>query len=219
MLNYSEYLLNDREIERVVLNQVFDKRKVDPDNFYRTGWEYIPFTKDRIFALETILTSVVGFGKEVLIFDFGRESILPVEICMQNDIVYRIVKVSNNKPDIEQLQKVIKTNSAISYACISLTNETVHTFDLLNTISILNSNNIETIIDFNGDVSKLAGLDINSFHFIASCSGVSNVSFIAALRSKLVQTEGNARSYAKDLHAFWQQSLRNRKREIEPLFL
>ena len=43
-------------------------------------------------------------------------------------------------------------------------------------------------------------------------------SFVLARRNKLVQTEGNARSLSKDLHNLWQQTLRNRRREIEPMY-
>ena len=219
MLHYREYLLNDKNIERDVLKKVFNNRVMEPDNFYQTGYEYIPFAKDRTFALETILASVIKLDKELLIINSGEESILPVELCLANDINYKVVKTVNNSPDQDKIQVAVNNNPNITHACISLTDETLRSFDLNNTITILNAHNIDTIIDFSGNVAALADIDINSFDFLAGNTGYNNVSFVAARRNKLVLTEGNARSYAKDLHAFWQQTLHNRKRKIEPLYL
>ncbi|NPA37933.1 MAG: hypothetical protein GXO47_13910 [Chlorobi bacterium] len=217
MLYHQRYLLNDKNVEKEILEQVFNRQKITPDNFYRTGYEYIPFTRERKFALETIITSVVGLNKDIIIFDSGKESIMPVEICLQNDIHYSIVNAKDNKTDMQQLEDILNNNNNYSHACISLTDESLYRSDLKEIIEQLTLNMVDIIIDYSGNVKNLVDIDLNSFDFLASNANREGISFVAARRNKLVQTEGNARSYSMDLYGFWQQTLKNRRREIEPM--
>jgi aspartate aminotransferase-like enzyme len=217
MQYHEKYILNDKNTEKEILEQVFDNQKITPDNFYRTGYEYIPFARERRFALETVITSVVDLNRNIIIFDSGKESSLPVEICLKNDIKYSIVNAKDNKADIGLLERLLSDSGTFSHVCISLTNESLYNFDLGETIKLISRNNLGIIIDYSGDVKNLVDIDINSFDFLASNTNKDDVSFVAARRSKLVQTEGNARSYSMDLYGFWQETLKSRHRAIRPV--
>jgi len=216
-MHYNEILLNDKNIEIEILEKVFIKKSINPENFYLTGYEYIPLAKNRTFALETILTSVISPGKQIIIFDSGEENILPVELCLKNDINFKTINTTDYKPDIEQLESLLNNHSGFTHACISLTDTSLYAFGIQKILEVLARYNVNVIINYSGNVKNLVSLDINNFDYLAAGTGHDNVSFVAARRSRLVQTEGNARSIAKDLHGFWQQTLRNRRRKIEPM--
>ena len=215
MLHYKESLLNNKNIEKEVLDRIFSKKRITPENFYRTGFEYIPFSKDRVFAIESLLSSVIPFDKRLIIVNSGEDSIIPVEICLDHDIEYRITEIQ----DTNSLEDLLSGSSAFSHIFITLSDKTLNSDDFIRIKDIARENDLDIIIDYTGDISYLSGFSLNYFDFIAASIHFPQTSFIAARRNKLVQTEGNARSCSKDLHSFWQQTLRNRTREIEPLFL
>jgi len=215
MLHYKKSLLNNKNIEKEVLDRIFREKRITPENFYRTGFEYIPFSKDRVFALESLLSSVIPLDKKLIIVNSGEDSIIPVEICLKHDIGYRITDIQNtNLPE-----DILSAPSAFSHIFVTLSEKSLNSDDFIKIKDLARVNGLDIIIDYTGDISDLSGFSLSYFDFITGSIQHDHTSFIAARRNKLVQTEGNARSFSKDLHGFWQQTLRNRKREIEPLFL
>ena len=220
MVHYQEYLLLDKEVERKVLTMVFTENKiVTPENLYMTGYEYISFKKDSDFALETVLASVVPMDKNMVILNSGKDAVRAVEICLRHDIKYKTVDVINGAIDLNALEEVLGSSECFSHICLPVFDELTDREKAMAALRKLTEKyNAEIILYCPGDVCNINHFRKYSVDYMIGNIQSSDSSFVLARRNKLVQIEGNSRSIFLDLYGFWQQKLRNRRREIEPMF-
>ena len=61
-------VLMEEDMDAKVL-QMWSKKELNADRFYQTGFETILFNQSKDFALETVLSSVVPWDKELLILN------------------------------------------------------------------------------------------------------------------------------------------------------
>ncbi len=219
MIHYQEYLLHDKEVEKSVLTNIINKNEITPDNFYQTGYECITFKKNSIFALEAVLASVVPIDKSVIILNSCSSSTPTVETCLKHNINFKIVDFINNNIDFTSLEELLDSSNNFSHICISLSESTsLKDIDLLRLKDITEKSNADIFLYYSGDIMNLNRIRKYKIDYLVGNLMSSLSSFVLARRNKLVQTEGNARSFSKDLHSLWQQTLRNRRREIEPMY-
>ncbi len=219
MIHYQEYLLHDKEVEKSVLTYISNKDEITPDNFYQTGYECISFKKGTVFALEAVLTSVVPMDKSVIILNSGLNSTPTVETCLKHNINFKIVDFLENRIDFNSLDNILNSSDNFSHICISLSESTsLKDIDLLKLKEISEKSNTGLFLYYSGDIMNLNRIRKYKIDYLVGNLISSLSSFVLARRNKLVQTEGNARSFSKDLHSLWQQTLRNRRREIEPMY-
>jgi hypothetical protein len=219
MIHYQEYLLHDKEVEKNVLTTITNKNEITPDNFYQTGYECISFKKSSIFALEAVLASVVPMDKSVVILNSGANSSATVETCMKHNINFKVVDFFNNSIDFTSLENLLSSSDNFSHICISLSESTsLKDIDLLRLKEITEKSNTGLFLYYTGDTMNFNRIRKYKIDYLVGNLISSLSSFVLARRNKLVQTEGNARSFSKDLHSLWQQTLRNRRREIEPMY-
>ncbi len=217
MIHYQEYLLQDKEVEKNVLTTITNKNEITPDNFYQTGYECISFKKNSIFALEAVLASVVPMDKSVVILNSGSNSTPTVETCLKHNISFKIVDFTNNHIDFTSLEELLNSSN-FSHICISLSDSpSLKDIDLLRLKDITEKSNTDIFLYYSGDIMNLNRIRKYKIDYLVGNLISSLSSFVLARRNKLVQTEGNARSFSKDLHSLWQQTLRTRRREIEPM--
>ncbi len=218
MIHYQDYLIHDKEVEKNVLTTISNKNEITPDNFYQTGYECISFKKNSIFALEAVLASVVPMDKSVVILNSGSNSLPTIKTCLKHNISFKIVDLINNHIDFNSLGRLLNSSSNFSHLCISLSESTsLEDIDLLRLTDITEKSNTGIFLYYSGDIMNLNRIRKYKIDYLVGNLISSLSSFVLARRNKLVQTEGNARSFSKDLHSLWQQTLRTRPREIEPM--
>lgn len=71
------------------LMSILSVSSVQPDRFYLTGYETIFFDATREFLLESLLTSVMSFEKELLIVELSQKDVIYEQLCDRHDISFK----------------------------------------------------------------------------------------------------------------------------------
>ena len=191
------------------LMSILSVSSLQPDRFYLTGYETIFFETSHEFVLESLHTSVMGFVKELLIVRLSDEVSVYEQLCRRHDIGYRIIEACEGMIDFTILEERLATDCRHSHLLISG--------------SVLNYG--EHLIFKLGDLLSryrrclFVLKDVFQYHvdFMVANDVKSGNSVVLARRSKLVQSEGIARTPLYDLYAYWQSSMRSRRPCIEPM--
>ncbi len=198
--------------------RMWSAREFAKDMFYQTGFETILFNKNRSFALETVLSSVISWDDEVLIVGFGA---ILGEMESKADSQGVFYQSYNWVIDgWSSLENVIEANGNIKKILIGIEAETeVDDIPIEKLLALATKNKIGIIVYCQTDVDGLNDRFKGAIDFmIGECDCHPHRSFVVARRSKLVQTEGVSQSFNFDLYAYWQWSMRNRNSIIEPMF-
>ncbi len=199
------------------LMSILSVSSLQPDRFYLTGYETIFFETSHEFVLESLLTSVMSFDKELLIVRLSDEVSVYEQLCRRHDIGYRIIEACEGMIDFTILEERLATDCRHSHLLISgsVLNYGEHLIFKLG--DLLSRYRRCLIVDCGNNPLLLK--DVFQYHvdFMVANDVKSGNSVVLARRSKLVQSEGIARTPLYDLYAYWQSSMRSRRPCIEPM--
>lgn len=200
------------------LMSILSVSSVQPDRFYLTGYETIFFDATREFLLESLLTSVMSFDKELIIVELSDGDLVYEQLCDRHDISYRKIVTRDGQIDFVQLEDWLVNSRRHSHLLISgdILRFGEHLIHKLGTLLARYRRSL--IVDCGSNPLLLK--DVFQYHvdfMIANDYKFVNRAVVVAKRSKLVQVEGNARTATYDLYAHWQSSMRSRGSSIEPM--
>jgi len=197
--------------------KMWSKREFVTNRFYQTGFETILFNKDRTFAIETVLSSVVTLDDEILIAGYGKSLDELERKAVEQGIIYHIYNWFTD--GWNRVDEVVAANPKISKILIGIDAETsVDDIPVEALLAVAAKRKTGLIVYCETNVDGLNDRFKGAIDFmIADCDCHTKHSFVVARRSKLVQTEGVSRSFNFDLYRFWQWSMRKRNSIIEPM--
>lgn len=209
-------VLSDESLDNKVI-RMWSKREVDATQFYQTGFETLLFKKDRRFALETVLSSVVSIDDQVLIAGFG----VPLEEMINKAEALSLDYQSFNwfSGGWSRLLQIIGSSRQLNTILIGIDAQTeVNDIPVEELVAAASQTKSRLIVYCETDVDGLNDQFKNAIDFmIGECDCHPHQSFVVARRSKLVQTEGVSRSFNLNLYNYWQWSMRKRNPVIEPM--
>ncbi len=191
---------------------------VKPDRFYLTGYETVFFNASRAFLLESVLSSVMNFEKELVIIRLSEHDDIYATLCDELDINYKIIDATDGNIDFLELEEGLVGNFRRSHYLVSgeILNIGEHLIYKLG--DLLERYRVSLIVDCGYNPLLMKNVfQYNVDFMIANDNNNSNCSVVVARRSKLVQAEGNARTPGYDLYAHWQRSMKSREAIIEPM--
>lgn len=190
------------------------ERELKPDDFYLTGFESITFNQNKLFALSVVLSSVITFDKTALIFNTGSASLKVAEICSVMHLNYLLFD------DMSLLDDVLKSNHQISHLFICEGDDRPISRDELQRAGKLAGRyKTDLIVECMQLPLTLAqALECGaSFMIYVDPEATEISSMVVCRRSRLVQAEGQSRWSMYDLYQYWQHTLANRNKIIEPM--
>lgn len=180
---------------------------------YLTGFENLTLVANHTDLSEAVISSVIPFDGELLVVGQSDACATWKSICHQMKINVSTIDLQDNDNDIETaVTAILSANKHITHIiCGADRSETS-----LSTIGSLARQFRRSLVVDNTSNSLVVS-DMNKYcidFLIASC-GIEST--ILARRSKLVQTEGNARIARHDIYAMWQNDMRVRRATLEPM--
>ncbi len=192
---------------------------INPEDFYLTGYETICFKRTREFALETILSSVVPFDKDVLVLANDSDDLHIQKLCKLYGINSTLVQLPENVSELEAAISAFEQQHCYSHILISCDVNTPDCKEKIRQLATeLNKTSIKLIVHCRRSPMALNEVsELNVAYMI--CNGNSSYisSIVLARRSQLVQTEGTSRNGLLDLYSYWQKTLFGRKSGIKPM--
>jgi hypothetical protein len=218
MTPFADNVLTDGGMDEKLI-ELLVERELQPEKFYLTGFETISFNRDKMFAIETVLSSTVAFDNEVLVVNTGEESRTIMGICETHELLHQEIQLDDLINLQDSLESVFKASRKISKLVFCEEDGCVVTTEIIkNFRHIATRYKVDVIVVCNRKPFSLKRLLDCGISFMISNDLVSaSRSLIVALRSKLVQSEGLSRSLFFDLHRYWQRTLKSRKHLIEPM--
>ena len=191
--------------------QLLDSIKEDIVKVVHGGGEYIAalFTASGTGGLEAVVASAIPKGKKLLVIDNGAYGARIANIASTYGIEVVLYKLAyGNYPRIEQVEKLLKENTAVSHLAI-VHHET--TTGMLNPVAdvceVCKKFGIEVIVDC---MSSYAGIPINiqewGAGFLISSSnkciqGMPGMVFVIFKKSLLPELKNQKRSFYFDLYS------------------
>jgi hypothetical protein len=208
-------LTEDTLNEKII--KLWSKEALSNERFYQTGYETILYNQNHYYAIETVITSVLSWDKELLLLGSSESCVALKELVQKHAIAGHLM--SDETINTSNVANALQFYPEISHVLIHIESvEWLERFaisDVLKTI-ILAGREIIVSCD-----TSVTGLDdvVKSMitYLVGQFDATDEQSFVVARRNKLVQTEGNARSVHYDLYANWQWSMRKRTSVIEPM--
>jgi len=195
---------------------MWTQEAIHPLHFYRTGFEAIFFKKSSLQALDCVLSSAIPNGKGMVIT--GKKHLEEIG-KRAADMEISTFIFEANPHEIPLMNTLLPISNEVSHLLLVVDDDNDPVEEYINYLSpILRKENIELILYCREPIQKVKERTNEMVDFmIGGWNNFPDHSFVVARRSKLVQTEGNARVYEHDLHALWQWSLRNRESNIAPV--
>ncbi len=201
------------------LLSLMTKARIKPEDFYLTGYETISFKRTREFALETVISSVVDFDKDLLIVANNSDDLHIQKLCKLYGVNASIIKLPETRSELEILINSLQEQRLYSHILISCdVNLPACKHQIRVLAELLSATSIKLIVQCRRSPMALNEVsDLNIAYMV--CNGMSNYisSVVLAKRSQLVQTEGISRSDKLDLYNYWQKTLYRRKSAIKPM--
>jgi len=201
------------------LMALMSRQQLSAETFYLTGYETMTFNRNLDFALETVLSSVVPFEKELLIISNDDTNIKIIKLCEKHMVNYTIVSMPTASEEWDELEKIFTNYRQFSHVLVSGdVSSDSQLSHLLQLGSYLENSRIGLILHCNKKPMILSDVRAIGVDYMI-CNGLSCSvsSVVLANRSRLVQTEGTSRNSMFDLHGYWQRTLHRRKSGIEPM--
>ncbi|TRX72217.1 hypothetical protein [Carboxylicivirga sp. M1479] len=223
VINSTFYGLSDKiELDDVVdknLISLMTKSPINPEDFYLTGYETISFKRTREFALETVISSVVPFDKDLLIVANNNDDLHIQKLCNMYGVSSTIVNLPQSEDELEAILSTYTQTRQYSHILISDDVNSQRCLATINAIaSILIESSIKLIVQCRRQPMDLNIVrELNIAYMVCNGMQGSISSVVLARRSQLVQTEGISRSYTQDLYSYWQKMLSGRKAGIKPM--
>ena len=205
------------EQHQLKILELWATESLTSDRFYQTGYETILYNESLSFAIETVLTSVMLWDKELLIIGSAEESNKVKMLAKSHSIDGHILSGA----DITGLKtaSILKFFPQISHVLINIdSSEYLQSPNFMEVVQAAVNTGRDIIVTSTSQFTKLTDWFRNIVSFtVGHLDNIDKKSFVIARRNKLVQTEGNARSSRHDLYGYWQWSMRNRTSVIEPM--
>lgn len=217
--------INSASIERINENinpaakliSAFAAQNIHSDHFYLTGFEGMCIEAGHTAMCEAVISSVVPFDREILVIGSGATCAKWRSLCHKLDIAVSALDCDTEENLIDAMEAVLTANTHISHVMCSAES----CGNQLNSVGKLARKYRRSfIVDNDSDTVSMANINEYSIDFLitAAADEVENpISLIVARRSKLVQTEGIARSASHDIYAMWQETLGVRRPTLEPM--
>ncbi|MCU4154823.1 hypothetical protein J1N10_02475 [Carboxylicivirga sp. A043] len=213
--------------EKIELDDVVDKElislmtktSINPEDFYLTGYETISFKRTREFALETVISSVIPFDKDLLIVANNSDDLHIQKLCNLYGVNSTIVALPTSEDELEAAISAFQQQSVFSHILVSSDVNQPEGKELIRKLANqLSKTSIKMIVHCRRgpmDLSEVSDLNIAYMVSNGLSSFISSV--VIARRSQLVQTEGISRNSNFDLYNYWQKTLYGRKSGIKPM--
>jgi hypothetical protein len=195
------------------------KTSINPEDFYLTGYETISYKRTREFALETVISSVIPFDKDLLIVANNSDDLHIQKLCKLYGVSSTIITLLEADEELEAVISAFQQENMYSHILISTDVNQPESKELIRKVSNeLNKTSIKMIVQCRRgpmDLSEVSELNIAYMISNGISSFISSV--VIARRSQLVQTEGISRNEKLDLYNYWQKTLYGRKPGIKPM--
>lgn len=183
------------------------------ESFYQTGFETLCVEAGHSNMIEALISSVIPFDGELLIIGNSDMCKMWRTICHNLSINVTAIDGTDTEADLnEALRVVMESNRHITHVICSV--EKGHD-DLKKIGDAAKRYRKSLIVDNSTDTLSIS--DMNQYNIDYLISADENLSLVLARRSKLVQTEGNARMASHDLYTIWQNSMSLRRPTLEPM--
>lgn len=210
------------ELDDVVnreLISLMTKNPISPEDFYLTGYETICFKRTREFALETVISSVIPFDKDILVVANNTDDLHIQKLCKIYGVNSTLVQLPEAAMELEAAISAFEQQHCYSHILISCDVNTPECKDKIRQLANeLSKTSIKLIVHCRRNPMDLKEVsELNVAYMV--CNGQSSYisSIVLARRSQLVQTEGTSRNGQLDLYSYWQKTLFGRKSGIKPM--
>jgi aspartate aminotransferase-like enzyme len=180
------------------------------EHFYRTGFESVRVNGNYEAVYETVIASMIGYNNELLVIGQSEQSAAWRKTCKALDVYVSTIDVDNDIATA--LETILSVNRNITHI---LCGSEVSAEDLNKIGELSRKYRRSLIADNSREDYTMADIDKYNIDFLVCPQ--SEGSLIIARRSKLVQTEGNARNISNDLYTIWQAGLADRRSTLEPM--
>ena len=198
-----------------IYQTVVAHQNIHPEQFYLTGYEGIFVNSDRRFLTDSVLSSLVPFDGSVVIVSTAGADGYVADACRALDIPFAVVSASD-----AGLADTVEAMFAAGRSCGHLfTASDIDRCTLTALGRLCRKYRRVLIVDCVADVLSIADMLDHNIDFVLandSCS-VPSGALLIARRSKLVQTEGVARSSRNDIYALWQNAMERRNPTLDPM--
>lgn len=199
------------------ISELWSEGALKSDRFYQTGYETILYNQNIFFAMETVMSSVISWDKEVLIIG-PRKNCNEFKALAKNHSIngHTLCDANITGPKVTT---ILKFFPQISHVIIHVDSaQWLQTSNFKEIVQIAVNTGKDVIVTSTFQLAKLTDWFKSMVSFMVGClNTIDKKSFVVARRNKLVQTEGNARNSRLDLYGYWQWSMRNRTPIIEPM--
>ena len=191
-----------------VLTPLLSSDKNALEHFYLSGYEGLCLSMSHRQMTEAVISSAVPMDREILVVGSDAACALWREVCAKLSISLSALDIAE-----EELSKAVETilsvNPRISHI-LCTTSCGLETIKEISTTA--KAHRCAVILDSEEDMLTMEGIEEAGVDFVLSASAdeAEPVGVLVARRSKLVMTEGNARSFEHDIYAIWQDSMANR---------
>jgi len=208
-------LTEDTLNEKII--KLWSKEALSNECFYQTGYETILYNQSHYYAIETVITSVLPWDKELLLLGSTEACVALKELVQKHAIAGHLM--SDETINITNVANALQFYPEISHVLIHIESpEWLEQFAISDIVKTIVLAGREIIVSCDASVTGLDDVVKSMItYLVGSFDEKDDKSFVVARRNKLVQTEGNARSLHYDLYANWQWSMRKRTSVIEPM--
>jgi hypothetical protein len=218
LYGFPEKIELDDVVDRELIS-LMTKTSINPEDFYLTGYETISYKRTREFALETVISSVIPFDKDLLIVANNSDDLHIQKLCKLYGVSSTIITLLEADEELEAVISAFQQENMYSHILISTDVNQPESKELIRKVSNeLNKTSIKMIVQCRRgpmDLSEVSELNIAYMISNGISSFISSV--VIARRSQLVQTEGISRNEKLDLYNYWQKTLYGRKPGIKPM--
>ncbi len=198
------------------LMSILASKNAHPESFYLTGFEGICVEADHATLTEAVISSVIPLDGELLIVGNGEVTNMWCQFAFKHNIAVSMLNSSYSNL-IEILEAMLSTNKKISHiiCCSELSVATVRRIG-----RVVRRSRRSLVFDNSSYDISMENINDCGIDFLMTALDYNEekpVSLLLARRSKLVQTEGNARAAHQDIYAIWQEVLGNRRSTLEPM--
>jgi len=186
---------------------------IHPD-FYRTGFEELYVEGSRSATYEAVISSVIPFDGELLIVGNSEICTAWRHMCHNLSINVSVIDGQDTEDNLKRaLEAVLNSNKHITHVICS----SEHSSESMALIGAMAKDYKKSLIvdNVNGNIAT-CNMNAHGIDFLITAEE-NGETLIVARRSRLVQTEGNARHAHHDIYAMWQDNMRMRRATLEPM--
>ncbi len=198
---------------------VFASQNAHPDRFYLTGFEGLCVEAGHSAVCEAVISSAMPFDRELLVIGCEKSDTCSLwrSICHRLDVPVSFLDVADEDL-LDALSTILQANRNISHVLCS----SERSSEMLRKIgAVVRNERCSFVVDNCTDVISMKNINDFCIDFLITASTDNDenpISLIVARRSRLVQTEGNARTASQDIYTMWQKSMQDRRSTLEPMF-